>query len=101
MLGVSYKNVAFPLMFKMLDKRRNSDTLGRIDLQNGLCRCYSITGTSRRIVYQVGALNLNQLTPTSIGLLDNFKVNDQKMFAVANAIDAEAFGITLEPKEGS
>ncbi|RTY78241.1 hypothetical protein EKL97_14450 [Flavobacterium sp. LS1P28] len=32
MLGVSYKNVAFPLMFKMLDKRRNSDTLGRIDL---------------------------------------------------------------------
>ena len=95
MLGVSYKNVAFPLMFKMLDKRRNSDTLGRIDLQNGLCRCYSITGTSRRIVYQVGALNLNPLT------LDNFKVNDQKMFAVANAIDAEAFGITLEPKEGS
>ena len=26
MLGVSYKNVAFPLMFKMLDKRGNSDT---------------------------------------------------------------------------
>ena len=44
---------------------------------------------------------MNPLTPTSIGLLDNFKVNDQKMFAVANAIDAEAFGITLEPKEGS
>ncbi|WP_199741564.1 anti-sigma factor [Flavobacterium sp. GSP6] len=44
---------------------------------------------------------MNPLTPTSIGLLDNFKVNDQKMFAVANAIDAGAFGITLEPKEGS
>jgi Transposase DDE domain len=32
MLGVSYKNVAFPLMFKMLDKQGNSDTEERIDL---------------------------------------------------------------------
>jgi len=32
MLGVSYKNVAFPLMFKMLDKRGNSDMQERIDL---------------------------------------------------------------------
>ena len=32
MLGVSYKNVAFPLMFKMLDKRGNSDTEERIEL---------------------------------------------------------------------
>ena len=32
MLGVSYKNVAFPLMFKMLDKRGNSDVQERIDL---------------------------------------------------------------------
>jgi hypothetical protein len=32
MLGVSYKNVAFPLMFKMLDKKGNSDTEERIDL---------------------------------------------------------------------
>lgn len=32
MLGVSYKNVAFPLVFKMLDKRGNSDTLKRINL---------------------------------------------------------------------
>lgn len=32
MLGVSYKNVAFPLMFKMLDKRGNSDIQERIDL---------------------------------------------------------------------
>jgi Transposase DDE domain len=34
MLGVSYKNVAFPLMFKMLDKRGNSDTAERIYLIN-------------------------------------------------------------------
>lgn len=32
MLGVSYKNVAFPLMFKMLDKRGNSHTKERIGL---------------------------------------------------------------------
>src|SRR5690606_6366246 len=32
MLGVSYKNVAFPLMFKMLDKRANSHTSERIAL---------------------------------------------------------------------
>ncbi|MFV5695311.1 anti-sigma factor domain-containing protein [Flavobacterium sp. LB3P122] len=53
------------------------------------------------MIYQVWALKLNPLTPTSIGLLDNFKANDQKMFAVDNAADAEAFGITLEPKGGS
>lgn len=32
MLGVSYKNVAFPLMFTMLDKRGNSSTPERIEL---------------------------------------------------------------------
>jgi hypothetical protein len=32
MLGVSYKNVAFPLMFSMLDKRGNSDMDERIEL---------------------------------------------------------------------
>lgn len=53
------------------------------------------------MVYQVWALKLKPWTPASIGLLDNFKVNDQKMFAVDNATDAEAFGITLEPKGGS
>ena len=34
MLGVSYKNVAFPLMFKMLDKRGNSHTRERIELMD-------------------------------------------------------------------
>lgn len=32
MLGVSYKNIAFPLMFKMLDKRGNSNMEERIEL---------------------------------------------------------------------
>ncbi len=52
-------------------------------------------------VYQVWALKLNPLTPTSIGLLDDFKGNDSRLFAVNNAIEAEAFGITLEPAGGS
>lgn len=53
------------------------------------------------MVYQVWALKLNPLTPTSIGLLDDFDKNDQRMFAVNSTGDAEAFGITLEPAGGS
>jgi anti-sigma-K factor RskA len=53
------------------------------------------------MVYQVWALKLNPLTPTSIGLLENFDRNNQKIFAVENADYAEAFGITLEPAGGS
>ena len=53
------------------------------------------------MVYQVWALKLNPLTPTSIGLLDNFKGNAKKIFAVENTNEAEAFGITLEPAGGS
>ena len=34
MLGVSYKNVAFPLMFKFLEKKDNSNTNERIELIN-------------------------------------------------------------------
>ncbi|GEP50962.1 hypothetical protein FNO01nite_16340 [Flavobacterium noncentrifugens] len=52
-------------------------------------------------VYQVWALKLNPLTPTSIGLLENFTANNYKMFAVDNATGAEGFGITLEPAGGS
>lgn len=53
------------------------------------------------MVYQVWALKLSPLTPTSIGLLENFEGNEQKLFAVNNANEAEAFGITLEPADGS
>lgn len=53
------------------------------------------------MVYQVWALKLNPSTPTSIGLLDKFDSNSQRMFAVSNTGDAEAFGITLEPAGGS
>lgn len=53
------------------------------------------------MVYQVWALKLNPLTPTSIGLLENFKGNSKRIFSVDNANEAEAFGITLEPAGGS
>ena len=52
-------------------------------------------------VYQVWALKLSPLTPTSIGVLDNFTADNSKIFKVENAQDAEAFGITLEPTGGS
>jgi anti-sigma-K factor RskA len=54
------------------------------------------------MVYQVWALKLSPvLTPTSIGLLDNFEGNNQKIFSVEQTDSAEAFGITLEPAGGS
>ena len=53
------------------------------------------------MVYQVWALKLNPITPTSIGLLDKFKDNEQHFFAVSSTSEAEAFGITLEPAGGS
>ncbi len=53
------------------------------------------------MVYQVWALKLNPLTPTSIGLLDNFKSNDLGFFELEPTENPEAFGITLEPSGGS
>jgi anti-sigma-K factor RskA len=53
-------------------------------------------------VYQVWSLKLKpQLTPTSIGLLENFAADGLKVFNVSNTADADAFGITLEPAGGS
>lgn len=52
--------------------------------------------------YQVWSLKLKPaLTPTSIGLLSQFNENGSKIFEVSKTQDAEAFGITLEPKGGS
>jgi hypothetical protein len=52
-------------------------------------------------VYQVWALKLNPLTPTSIGLLENFSADNQRIFAVSNTSGAEGFGIKLAPAGGS
>ena len=54
------------------------------------------------MVYQVWSLKLKPaLTPTSIGLLSDFTTENNKLFAVSNTGNAEAFGITLEPTGGS
>lgn len=52
-------------------------------------------------VWQVWSLTLNPLTPTSLGTIDNFNDDDNKIFSIANANESQAFGITLEPAGGS
>ena len=54
-------------------------------------------------VYQVWSLKLSPLTPTSVGLLEDFTTDENKVFALNNPNDngSEAFGITLEPAGGS
>jgi anti-sigma-K factor RskA len=53
------------------------------------------------MVYQVWSLKLSPLTPTSIGLLEDFGSDENKIFALTNTHASEAFGITLEPAGGS
>jgi anti-sigma-K factor RskA len=53
------------------------------------------------MVYQVWSLKLNPLTPTSLGLLEDFITDENRVFALANPNESEAFGITLEPAGGS
>lgn len=53
------------------------------------------------MVYQVWALKMDPLTPTSIGLLERATASSSKMYRVDNTHEAEAFGITLEPEGGN
>ena len=53
------------------------------------------------MVYQVWSLKMSPLTPTSMGLLEDFAADENKVFALANPNTSEAFGITLEPAGGS
>ena len=52
-------------------------------------------------VYQVWSLTLNPLTPTSLGIIDDFKGDTNKIFTITNKNASQAFGITLEPAGGS
>jgi anti-sigma-K factor RskA len=51
-------------------------------------------------VYQVWALKLDPLTPTSIGILSD-ATNTTGVYKVDNFEGVQAFGITLEPAGGS
>lgn len=52
-------------------------------------------------VYQVWSLKLSPLTPTSLGTIDTFTADANKIFTIENTNESEAFGITLEPAGGS
>lgn len=52
-------------------------------------------------VYQVWSLKMDPLTPTSLGVLDDYHEDKNKVFTLENPNESEAFGITLEPKGGS
>jgi anti-sigma-K factor RskA len=52
------------------------------------------------MVYQLWSLKLNPLTPTSLGLLENYN-QDNNLFVFENQNSSEGFGITLEPAGGS
>ncbi|MFN4764257.1 anti-sigma factor domain-containing protein [Gillisia sp. Q332] len=55
----------------------------------------------RGMVYQVWSLKMDPLTPSSIGLLDKFEDDENKIFQLENINISEGFGITLEPEGGS
>ncbi|TYB77459.1 anti-sigma factor [Bizionia saleffrena] len=52
-------------------------------------------------VYQIWSLTLNPLSPTSLGTIDDFNDNTNKIFELQNNNASQAFGITLEPAGGS
>lgn len=52
-------------------------------------------------VYQLWSLTLEPLTPTSLGILDQYNVAGNQIFEFENPNQSEAFGITLEPAGGS
>ncbi|MGB5821911.1 MAG: anti-sigma factor [Saonia sp.] len=53
------------------------------------------------MVYQVWSLKLDPLAPTSLGLLEDFSTDENKVFGLLNPHESEGFGITLEPAGGS
>lgn len=55
----------------------------------------------RGMVYQVWSLKLNPLAATSIGILEDFTTDRNKIFKLSNENLSEGFGITLEPEGGS
>ena len=80
MLAISYKNVSFPLMFKILDKRGNSSSQERIDLINDFIRwfgadCIDCLIADREFVGQkwVGYLNEKNIR-YFIRIRNNFKI---------------------------
>lgn len=80
MLGVSYKNVAFPLIFKLLNKRGNSNTPERIELINDFIKwfgkdCIDCLLADREFVGSEWLKYLNENGITyHIRIRNNFKI---------------------------
>ena len=81
MLGISYKGIAFPLMFKMLNKRGNSSTIERIELICDFINwfgkdCIDCLLTDREFVgeHWLGFLHLNKIN-YHIRIRNNFKID--------------------------
>jgi hypothetical protein len=80
MIGISYRNVAIPLMFKMLDKRGNSNSDERITLMNDFIGwfgrdCISCLLADREFIgeHWLGFLNHNNI-PYHIRIRNNFRI---------------------------
>jgi hypothetical protein len=80
MLGVSYKKIAFPLLFKMMDKRGNSNTAERIELMKNFFDwfgkdCIDCLLADREFVGEewLNFLNLNNIR-YHIRIRNNFKI---------------------------
>lgn len=75
MLGVSYKGVAFPLLFSMLDKRGNSNCQERIDSELFGINCIDCLMADREFVgdHWIEYLNENRIR-YYIRIRNNFKI---------------------------
>ena len=76
MLGISYKNVALPLLFRMLDKRGNSNTGERIALVKDFIAWFGRKRIDCLLAYRefVGKDWLVFLNQENIRIRNNFKV---------------------------
>lgn len=95
------KNTVVALAGQTIDPKASAKVYWNKEKQTVYVDASGLPEPPEGMVYQVWALKLSPLTPKSIGLLDEFDDNNNKIFAVNNASEAEAFGITLEPAGGS
>lgn len=94
------KTSVIPLAGQAIDPTASAKVYWNKEQQIAYVDAAGLPEAPEGMVYQVWALKLNPLTPTSIGLLENF-TTDNAIFKVEYNAGAEAFGITLEPAGGS
>jgi len=95
------KNIMVPLGGQAVAPQASAKVYWNRETQAVYVDAAGLPDPPEGMVYQVWALKLNPLTPTSIGLLENFTADAHRMFPADATSDAEAFGITLEPVGGS